>query len=219
MIEISKKTSNKKGSLTVEMALVFPFIFVFVIFICFAASMIYNRTTANSIANKNLDKAAIYWLKSNIDFQTGEYISADSDIYSSLYDFKADQKKESLSVALDKDIHSFLLAKNVKISTNVTSKNYVIFRKLKVDVNIDYGTPFKGIFKLIGINKPIVDTFQIDAVINNPVEFTRNVDIALEIYKEVCYRMDKGDPLGNFKDKLDKIKETIDNFDQFAKGN
>jgi hypothetical protein len=194
-------------------------VFIFVLFICFAASMIYNRTTANSIVNKNLDKAAIYWLKSNIDFQTGEYISAETDIYSSLYDFKADQKKENLSLAINSDVNSFMLSKNVNISTNVTSKNYVIFRKLKVNVTIDYGTPFKGIFSLIGISKPIVDTFQVDAVINNPVEFTRNVDIALEIYDEIVYRYaDGNDPLGVFREKLGNIKSTIDDFDNFANG-
>lgn len=219
MIKFFEKSSNKKGSLTVEMALVFPFIFVFILFICFAISFIYNRTVATTIVNKNLDKAAIFWLKSNLDFETGEYISAESDIYSSLYDFKSDEKKGQVSLAMDKDVKSFMLAQNIDIKTNITSKNYVIFRKLKVDVNIDYGTPFGGIFKLIGINKPIVDSFQVDAVINNPVEFTRNVDIALEIYKEFVFRYDLQDPLGKFSEKIENIQNTIENFDNFAKGN
>jgi hypothetical protein len=216
MIKERKGVNSQKGSLTVEMALIFPFILVFVIFICFAVSMIYNRTVATALVNKNLDKANLYWLKSNVDFDTGAMTSAQTNIYSSLYDFKSEDKKKMIINTINDDIESFLLVKNISAPATIETHNYVIYRKLEVNVTIDYGYPFNGLFKMLGVGA-VKDSFEVESVINNPVEFTRTIDCLIEIYDEIVYRFGLSDPIGKFKEQMGKLNDAIKEIDEFAK--
>lgn len=216
MIKERKGVNSQKGSLTVEMALIFPLIFVFVIFICFAAAMIYNRTVATALVNKNLDKATIYWLKSNVDFETGAMTSAETDIYSSLYDFKSEDKKKMIINTINGDLDRFLLAQKISAPAEIDTHNYIIYRKLEVKVTIDYGSPFKGIFKILGVGN-IKDSFEVEAVINNPVEFIRTIEFLIEVYDEIVYKLDTGDPIDKFKEQMGKLNSAIKEIDDFAK--
>jgi hypothetical protein len=116
---------------------------------------------------------------------------------------------------INNDLGKFLLVENISAPATISSENYIIYRSLNVEVTIDYGTPFKGIFKMLGVGE-IKDSFEVEAVINNPVEFTRTIDFLVELYKECVYRFDK-DPLGAVKEQMDKLNDGITGIDDFAK--
>ncbi|SHK19558.1 TadE-like protein [Clostridium cavendishii DSM 21758] len=205
-------TKSKKGSMTVEMAFIFPIVLVFIIFICFIAAMLYNRTVGVALVNKNLDKATIYWSKTNIDFKTGAYTSGGN----ALYDFESNKKKATVGGYIKSDIGNCLLANGVKITPELDTSNYIIYRKLKAKVTIDYGVPFGGLFKIIGITKPIKDEVYVESVINNPVEFTRNIDVMVDVWEDVKFRNDikLGDNFTAFTNKMNKL---LNDFEQFVK--
>ena len=217
------KRDNKKsckGSMTVEMCFIFPLVFALIIFIFFIAIMLYNRSVANSLADKNLDKAAIFWVKSNLDFDTGAYTAPASDdaLYSELYDAESDNKKQEIDSHLKNDISKFVLADNITITPKIDTKNYFVYRKLEAEVTIDYGVPFGGILKIIGLGKPIKDTVKIDAVINDPVEFTRNINFLGDMIGELRFRNEKVNNALNGVDALNaKLDDLLSKFEEFVK--
>ena len=70
--------------------------------------------------------------------------------------------------------------------------DYIIYKKIRVTVEAEYKNPFAPVLRVFGLKDTITIRVHSEAVVNEPVEFIRTTDFALDVVKEIDNGVFKG---------------------------
>lgn len=186
-----------KGAVTVEMAIIFPAIFLIILGMLNLCIRHYQNFAAATAVMQAAARGAAYWDRIGgdgaWDFQakgtsnsTGKMVNMDfkeHDPYRYLLDFKTDKK-----VANIKAYAEWLLSKNPEIQGSTTSnlrvtKEGLIFKNVSVSVTKQYIDPLHGILIKYGFDNTERYDITAKAPLNTPVEFVRDISFIYDLTK------------------------------------
>lgn len=221
---LTSKT-NEKGSLVVEAAIVFPIVILAVFLVMYICYALYLQTHLQSIANETAEMGSSSW-GSTLEFREsfkGD-VSVDNIKNQGLYwrisdaneDIKCDimeayiYKKlvKSKKIIKDKNKPMEATKTNKDIHIEVDLKNYIIYKKVIVNVEKTITTPFDQVKNLFGLKKGLTLNVQAESVIDDPTELIRNTDFATDMFEEVGGSEKSND----IKNMMGKIKKFITDF-------
>lgn len=222
---VYKKTlESNKGSLTVEATIVVPIVIFTLIALILIGEFLYQQSYIQSVADRTAARGAEVWNNPSKDMIMG-YISKDKMKDVCLYwripfleSSKAKNIKQSKIEEYTKYLMSRIFILDKPESLNVTAKmetDYIIYKKIRVTVEAEYKNPFAPVLRIFRLKDTITIKTYSEAVINEPVEFIRTTDFALDVVKEIDNGLFKGkgnevvtdvrEGIGNIFEKIGEI--------------
>ncbi|HOQ01203.1 MAG TPA: pilus assembly protein [Acetivibrio clariflavus] len=206
---------SKRGSTTVEAALIFPIVFLSIITLVYITIFLYEQAYLKSLADRAVERGAAIWKNPESDM----YISLvklehfkDNDLYWKVFDYKEESKKKKVENYIGNSLKQYSIFQsgdkknpknNVDIQFDVEVKNYLVYKKLTVTVKKNIKLPVGNILNIFGLENTVSIQAKSEALINDPAEFIRNTDFAIDLVKRI------DNLTGN---NLEKIIDKINNF-------
>lgn len=211
-----KILKSDRGSLTVEATIIVPVVIFTLIALVFIGEFLYQQSYIQSVADRTAARGAEVWNNPSKDMIMG-YISKDKMKDVCLYwripvleSSKAKNVKQSKIEEYTKYLLSRVSILDKPELLNVTAKmetDYIIYKKIRVTVEAEYKNPFAPVLRVFGLKDTITIKTYSEAVINEPVEFIRTTDFALDVVKEI----DNGFFKGKGNEVITDVREGISN--------
>ncbi len=192
---------SNRGSLTVEATIVIPVVIFTLIALILIGEFLYQQSYIQSVADRTVCRGAEVWNNPSKDMIMG-YISKDKMKDVCLYwripfleSSKARNTKQSKIEEYTKYLMSRVSILDKPDSLDVTARmetDYIIYKKIRVTVEAEYKNPFAPVLRVFGLKDTITIRVHSEAVVNEPVEFIRTTDFALDVVKEIDNGVFKG---------------------------
>ncbi len=219
---MSRIRLNSKGSITVEAAIIFPIAFLCIFTIIFLGMLQYQRVYLKSVANRAAKVAALVWdnpSKSFDGLKTG-FVAKDDlkkePLYWHISSGNTDEKIQNIENYILQYINknNVFSVKGYRITPDY--KNYIIYKKLVIDIEVEYNIPTGNLFKVFGVGKTYIVKAQTVSVIKDPKEFINNTDMIIDVAKRTGIKdtVEGGitKAFSPLKESFDKIKDKIEGF-------
>lgn len=180
---------RQEGSATIEATMVFTVIFFSLILIIFMGIILYQEVHMQSLAIQASERGAIVYASRTSDFGTGlkslaDFEDRDPYRYIPFFDSGKTSKYKKL---INHYVETAVVKNNVVSGTSknggtyVTVNDYIIIKKIKVNIKKDYKLPTDGIANMFGSDGLFhIDTTAVSTV-TDPVEFMRNTDLCMDV--------------------------------------
>ena len=192
MIHIKKRLKVQDGYLTIETTMVFSVLFFSLILILFVGMVMYQNVNLQSIAVQASERGSVVYSSRVADMTTGVKTLDDfliRDPYRNV-PFMDGGSKEDYASIINTYINGRMgrrdiIRGEVKNSGDyVEVEDYLIEKRIKVNIRSDYQMPVNSIAEMFGRKGPFtVDTTAVSAVIDSP-DFVRNVDLAMDVIRQ-----------------------------------
>jgi hypothetical protein len=182
------KLKKENGYMTVEITLVFSVIFFALIFIMFIGIVLYQQVNLQSLAVKASERGSVIYVSRVGDMSTGikrleDFENRDPYRYIPFLDgSKKEEYKDTINgyVATNIGNYNVITGKVKNDSDYVTIKDYVVTKKILVNIKTEYNMPTDAIAKMFGSDGAFnIDTTAVSTVTDS-VEFVRNVDLCTD---------------------------------------
>lgn len=209
---------NQQGYLTIELTFVFSTVFFSLLMILFMGMVLYQQVNLQSLAVRVSARGAVIYGSRVEDMETGiKKLSdfEDRDPYRYLSSIfggdKAREYKNRLNEYISRNIGDYnILTGDVKNNDYVTIKDYVLVKRIKVNIREDYHMPIDAVARIFGYDGAFrVDTTAMSTVAE-PVEFVRNIDLCTDIFRQTK-AFDKA------QETVGKVHEYIQKFNDLLK--
>ncbi|WP_010243525.1 TadE/TadG family type IV pilus assembly protein [Acetivibrio cellulolyticus] len=206
---------TNKGSMTVEASLIFPLIFLIIIGLIYITIFLYEQAYVKSLADRAAERGAAIWKNPKSDMYIGLVKLEDfeeNDPYWRLDDDNKGPKEDKIETYIENSLkkYSILYNRDAKgymngadITVRAEVKNYVVYKKLSVIVKKKFDLPIGNALSIFGIDNTVEISAKSEALINEPAEFIRSTDFAIDVGKRV------DDATGN---RFEKIKDKVISF-------
>ncbi|HCC07668.1 MAG TPA: hypothetical protein DEP72_05865 [Clostridiales bacterium] len=204
---------KNRGSVTVEMAIIFPIMIYILFILIYIIILMYQQAYAKNVCDDAINKAGNWWTNTYKDFETGNVSTNDishENVYANLYDMDEDSKiqilREYIYNRLNRDTilkpSKFDLAKDIDIRV----ANSIIYKKLYLNTNITYELPVPKLIKIFNIKSDY--TFEIESciLIKDYAGYINDINFMFYAYDEA---KDKVDLVRKIHDALDTIKKKV----------
>ncbi|HAA43329.1 MAG TPA: pilus assembly protein [Ruminiclostridium sp.] len=222
-----KFLKNNKGSITVEATIIVPVVIFTVIALILIGEFLYQHSYIQSVADRTACRGAEIWNNPSKDMIMG-YISKDKMKDVCLYwripfleSSKARNTKQSKIEEYTKYLMSRVSILDKPETLSVTARmetDYIIYKKIRVTVEAEYKNPFAPFLRVFGLKDTITIRVHSEAVVNEPVEFIRTTDFALDVVKEIDNGLFKGKGNEIVKDVRKGIGSIFEKIEEVAGG-
>lgn len=205
---------SDRGSFTVEAALVFSAVFLCILVLIYMCLLMYQQVYIQALADRAVQRGAAVWNNPEKDIEMGRVRKSDlsaGGLYWRFIDAKEEEKLDRLEKYIEDRLSTYGILNNVNQNPiHVKMKNYVLYKKLEVNIENKYKIPIGNLLKVFGLEEYFVVNVNAQAVISEPVEFIRNTDFILDIEKELEEKNPKLKELGdNARGIIVKIRQNI----------
>lgn len=211
-------TAEKQdGYLTIETTMVFSALFFSLIFILFMGMVMYQNVNLQSVAVQASERGSVVYSSRVKDMSTGVKTLDDfliRDPYRNV-PFMDSGSKADYAAIINTYINGQLgkrdiIRGQVKNSGNyVEVEDYLIEKRIKVNVQADYKMPVDGIAEMFGKKGPFaIDTTAVSAVIDSP-DFVRNVDLATDVIRQTKVFGKAQEGYQKIRDALEKVTDLL----------
>lgn len=188
---------SNKGSTTIEAALIFPVIFLTIITLIYVSVFLYEQAYVKSLADRAAERGAAIWKNPESDMYISLVKLGDfkyNDPYWRLIDLNKSSKEKKIGEYIKKslDEYSILRSRDKEGPMNTTDiefsaevKNYIVYKKLTVTVDKKFKLPVGNGLAFLGIDNTIKISAKSEALVNEPAEFIRSTDLAIDMGKRV----------------------------------
>ncbi len=219
-----KLIKGNNGSFTVEASIIVPVVIITVLALIMIGEFLYQRSCVQSVADRAAHRGAEVWNAPAKDMFCAQ-ITKDKMRDVSLYwrarrfglDSAEGKKKSKIEEYTEYMITRVsVLGRPVKL--NVTAdmaEDYIVYKKIRVVVEADYKNPFASALKVFGLKNTITIRAHSYAVVNEPVEFIRTTDFAVDVVKEIDNNVFKGngdEVITNVRDGIGNIFSKLEDF-------
>jgi len=220
-------TEDSRGSITVEAAIIVPFIFIVLIVVILTFLLMYQQALLTQTASMAAKQAAENWMETGMSLGREEPAKKDKlsvgDLYSgflSIFD-SGFEYSEVLKKAQEADIPQGTQEERIRdiralvisrmrtavikadlTKMNIRFSNGIMQKKLVVELTQNFKLPMGKLISLFTGSESIELTACGTAVIEQPAEYIRNVDLVLEY-------MDRFGPKLELDGIFDSLKEKI----------
>lgn len=213
---LSKLFSNKKGSFTIEATIIFSILFLVIISILYMCLMLYQQVYLQTFVDRLAFRAANNWSHPSKDMMFG-FVEPDGLNSNSLYwriyetDSSTTHKIQNVKKFGEYEYgrHSLLFGNsNIEFDVKV-KKELLVHHRIVVSAKTTVTNPVGKLLLALGMGEVLEFSATSDAMVNEPAEFIRNVDFAIDTVREIDNRFFEGKGSENF---VDKINETMSKF-------
>ncbi|OUQ55117.1 hypothetical protein B5E58_12820 [Tyzzerella sp. An114] len=205
---------NKKGIYTIETALVFLVSFTVVLMLIAVSQILYEQVRINAIAQDAAERGALVYTVESKDMYTGRIGEGNFDnenVYWRLFDVGTEQneRKEKIKKYINTKLNAYKLNKNTYTDDNINIKftNYFLYKRISVEIKVEYNVPFGGLLALI-IDNPYQLNAYAEASVSDTAEMIRNTDFIMDI-------LDSNETISN---AIDKYQNNIDKLTNIISG-
>jgi hypothetical protein len=202
-----KQFRDEKGSSIVEAAIIFPLIFLVIMAVIYISIIFYQRTYIRAAADLGAKRAASVFDNQRKDFATGAVKITDlgaGGLYQGIYDFNEDEKIRKAEETIKSWTSGLSIIKSVEETVKVEPVNYIIYKKIRVDIEEKYHIPFGKFLSIFGMSEYFTIKASSEETVNSQAEFIRNVDFLIEVENELA---EKNKFLGSLNDKYNSFLE------------
>lgn len=196
--------AHEQGSFTIEISIFITLLFYIVIFMIYMGLLFFQEARVQTIANATAHRGAKTYYLNDRDLyvaRVNEKTFQNRNPYRRLLKPKNAQAKTEQY--LNTQQKSFSILKNVGGGgDSVTISGNILYRVIKVDLSQSYNVPMGGVMELFGIEMPYQTSAHAEAVVVDPAEFIRNVDLSIDVVKTADRHF--GGHLGNAMQKFKK---------------
>ncbi|HOJ09669.1 MAG TPA: pilus assembly protein [Clostridiales bacterium] len=228
--EISNIFNSKKGSFTIETAIIIPFVFFCIIGLLIIPVMLYRKASVQILTDLCARRGARVWDDMNTDINTGKQLDSqqgksssgaehkDSDDYSGGSEYENIPEYEYKYSLYWNLYDKYKGKKEIKLKNWLLQQlknNYILY-----DENANVDIKLKDYFIFKKLNSQVTGYYNLSAgifpesflivksdsevIINKPWEFIRNVDFIIDIERQ----FEESYP--GFKEFMEKIRGTMD---------
>ncbi|HOM03328.1 MAG TPA: pilus assembly protein [Acetivibrio sp.] len=190
---------DNTGSFTVEATIIVSTVILTMFALILVSEFLYQKSCIQTIADRTAQRGAEIWNSPSKDMIFGQIVldnMDDLDLYWRIWESKSSKSKkeekiESYAGYLLKESIIFGKPLEMEITSGIV-EDYIVYKKLRVSVKAKYKNPFLSLLRVFGINNTITIKAHSDAIINEPVEFIRTTDFAVDVVREVDNKMFEG---------------------------
>lgn len=199
---------NKKGALTLEITLIFSVLLLCIFALIYLCLILYQQVYLQSFADKVANRAANSWSMPGKDLYFGFVAKEDMDehsLYWRFYDAEQAQKLEKIRAFAKDDFDKYSLLKrslHYEITASIETEA-VLYKTITVVIESKYDNPVKNLLKNVGLGSPFHFKVTGEAIVNEPAEFVRNTDFAVDTLRQYTPGMD------DFKTYINKTVTNI----------
>lgn len=209
---MNKFLKYEKGIYTIETAIVFLISFTVVLMFIAVSQILYEQVRINAIAQDAAERGALVYTVESKDMYTGRLGEGNFDnenVYWRLFDVGSEQikRKEKIKDYINTKLNAYKINKNTYTDDNVNIKftNYFLYKRISVEINVDYNVPFGGLLALI-IDNPYPLKAYAEASVSDTAEMIRNTDFIIDII-ESNETIEKA--INKYKEQIDKLTKII----------
>lgn len=209
--------SSRDGSMVVEASLVFPIVFLVIIAVIYFCMIIYQKAYIQSLADMAVERGAAVWNNPTKDISIGSVTKSNINsggLYWRLFDLSRQDKEERVREYIKERLERYsVFGFTVPPEVNVKINDHIAYKVLEVSIDAKYKIPVGGVLKMFGLSEVYNVSARTSAVINEPAEFIRNTDFALDMEKE----FEKNHPdcqktASSVRSSIDNVKTKINKF-------
>ncbi len=214
---IRRTAAKQDGYLTIEATIVFSALFFSLIFILFMGMVLYQNVNLQSVAVQASERGSVVYSSRVKNMSTGVKTLDDfliRDPYRNV-PFMDSGSKADYAAIINTYINGQMgerdiISGQVKNSGNyVEVEDYLIEKRIKVNVQADYKMPVDGIAEMFGKKGPFaIDTTAVSAVIDSP-DFVRNVDLATDVIRQTKVFGKAQEGYQKIRDALEKVTDLL----------
>jgi hypothetical protein len=189
---------RSKAGYSIETAIVMIVVFSVILFLMFMTFVMYEQVRLNTIAQETAERGAIIYAVQNKEMITGRIegtVFSDQNPYWRMADVtshssngaKADNRVDRIREYALLKLNAYKLDNNRYPDDTVTvkMKNYYIYKRVCVNIEVDYKVPFGGILKAF-IDNPYHIKAYAEATVSEPAEFIRTIDLGSDLINSVA---------------------------------
>ena len=197
------RNKRERGSVTVEMTIVFPIVFLTIVGMIYMSIVKYQNIVTATAAMQTAARAAANWntIGGNPDngdagWYTREYDGikvliprpnySEHDPYGSILDLRSANHEKNTA-----DYMSWIMSGNPEIfddaeitGTPTADKSGLLQKYITVSIKKTYINPLGNLLESVGIASGESRTITAKAPLNTPTEFIRNVSYIMELVRE-----------------------------------
>lgn len=193
---------EERGSVIIEFSLIFPIIFITIVGLLMTTLHLYQTTRLQVTAQLVADECANYYSNPKLFSEKN-----DNDPYRYLFGFNANkkmfEKKVNELVNLSYDQNGTAVLSNIgEANINVNFNGFLFYKKVNVEIKQEVSFPIN--LSAIGIPNTYTINVTATALVNDPDEFIRNIDLVSRITND-CFDIEVselGPKLNQFLEKL-----------------
>jgi hypothetical protein len=213
-MEVRKKIANSQGSFTIEAVLIMSAVFVAVFLLCFSFMLMYHQVLLTQAASAIAQEAAYNWTRGNTPYYRVFELATGSQSLKETITGSPDEQKikavftdsektmvEKKLATIQKDTFVQLfrsIKKPEKTMVEVSYQNGLILREIQIQITQEMGIPLGQLKKFFTGKETVILQAKSSAVVTDPAEMIRDLDLALEYATKVDQKLD-------FNRFLDKV--------------
>ncbi len=172
------KLFNKRGSFTVEVAIVFSVVFMLVAALVYIFMIMYQYAFLQSSANKASNVGEYYYSNK---YGTECNSKINSDLYWRMFDTKASNKKKLLNKYIFQSLEKSIVDVDGYSDNSISYK--FLLKQLNIRIETQYPLPIGNMFEMFGLPSTIKMRAEANSNIHDNAEFVRKLDIITDIKK------------------------------------
>lgn len=182
-----KRITQETGSMTLELAIIFPMIICLLIVLIYSLLLYYQQAITRATVDQTVNQVSFIWGRLQEGeantrlLQQGALLNTREDLYwqMGVFDHKA-EKKDLIEDYLKKELKKKELLTPKSTDIEVSFHNYFIFQRIKITATLTYDPPFPFIKYFLNGKLQV----SASALVKEPSEIIRNVDYAGDLLEE-----------------------------------
>ncbi|HHW48862.1 MAG TPA: hypothetical protein GXX14_09630 [Clostridiaceae bacterium] len=207
------RVSAQKGSITVEAAIVIPVVILSIVVVIYIVLIMYQKAYMQAVADDAASRGAAAWDKSASSLETIRVEKenlGDRGLYWRIYDPEKTSRQKAVEEYLDRKYGRYGILRESSRWSMAELKDYIIYKKLVVTMENSYRLPIGGLLSMFGIDGYFTIKAKSEAVVNEPVEFIRNIDFLIDMERKLERRFPALKNLGDrTREIMGEIKDKI----------
>lgn len=194
---------QNKGSYSIEASIVTFVVMVVIIILINISSIMYEEVRLNSILQNAVQRGALYYYLEDKDPLIGKpqgETYGDNFIYRRIIDFNKEEKLNTIKKNIMLYINKNKISSHKYTSEDIEvgMEDYFMYKKIYAVITADYTTIFNSKIKIKASAK---------AMVNDNVEFIRNIDFAADLLNESEHFSEIKE---KYSEGIQKLKEAIE---------
>lgn len=205
-MEVRKIIATLRGSFTIEAVLIMSAVLVAVFLLCFSFMLMYHQVLLTQAASAIAQEAAHNWTRGNTPYYRVFELAAGSQSLTETITGSLDEQKiravfpasektlvEKKLAAIQKNTFAQLfrsIKKPDKTTVEVSYQNGLILREIQIQITQEMTIPLGHLKKFFTGKKTVVLQTKSSAVVTDPAEMIRDLDLALEYATKVNEKLD-----------------------------
>jgi len=205
--------SGRRGSITVEAAIVIPVVILSIVAIIYIVLIMYQKAFMQAVVDDAASKGATAWDRS---FNSLETIKVEKEnlgsrgLYWRIYDSEKASRQHVVEEYMNRKYERYGILREIDRQSRVELEDFLIYKKLTVSLESSFRIPVGGLLDMFGIDSQYTIKVRSEAVVNEPVEFIRNTDFILDMERKLERRYpDLKNLVDETRGVMDKIKKKI----------